>query len=116
MISGKQRTGGAAASTEPLAKYFVVYVVILIIAGLQFLMAYQHPNPRALLFRMLLLAIVEAGLAIVFFMHLGSENKPFVISVAIVTLFVLFAMQYVWTDSFRMERLAPPANTAGAPQ
>ena len=116
MNSAKRHTGCDAASSEPLGKYFIVYAVILIIAGLQFLMAYQHVDARALLFRMLLLAFVEAGLAIVFFMHLGSENKPFVASVAIVTLFVLAAMQYGWTDSFRMERLAPPANSAGAPQ
>ena len=60
-----------------------------------------------MIFRMFAVAVLEAGLAVVFFMHLGSENRAFVTWVAIVTLFVLAAMQYGWTDSYRMERNAP---------
>ncbi|HZD33262.1 MAG TPA: cytochrome C oxidase subunit IV family protein [Candidatus Angelobacter sp.] len=116
MNSAKQHAGGAAASGESLRKYLIVYAVILVIAGLQFLISYQHLAPAAMLARMLPLAFIEALLAVVFFMHLGAENRPFVISVAVVSLFVLAAMQYSWTDSFRMERLAPPAATAGAPR
>ena len=52
----------------------------------------------------------EAGLGVMCFMHLGSENRSFVIFVAVFTLFVLAAMQYGWTDSYRMERGAPNAN------
>jgi heme/copper-type cytochrome/quinol oxidase subunit 4 len=116
MNSGKQNGGDAAAGGESLGKYLVVYAGILIIAGLQFFIAYQHIDPSEMLLRMLPLAFIEALLAVVFFMHVGSENRAFVVSLAIVCLFVLAAMQYGWTDSFRMERLAPPANTAGAPQ
>ncbi|HEY4931364.1 MAG TPA: cytochrome C oxidase subunit IV family protein [Terriglobales bacterium] len=101
---------------DKLGKYLVVYLVILIIAGLQFVVAYQHIDMSAMLFRMLLLAILEAVLAVVFFMHLGGENRTFVIWVALITLFVFAAMQYGWTDSNRMERLAPPPSAAGAPQ
>ena len=43
-----------------------------------------------------------------FFMHLGSEKRGFVIFVAVFTLFVLAAMQYGWTDSFRMMLGAAP--------
>jgi heme/copper-type cytochrome/quinol oxidase subunit 4 len=105
----KQQDDGAAPYAASLGKYVLVYACILILAGLQFVIAYQHADVTATLFRMLAVAIVEAGLAVVFFMHLGSENRTFVTWVALVTLFVLAAMQYSWTDSFRMERDAPPS-------
>ncbi len=112
----KQQSGGAASYAGNLGKYLIVYVCILIIAGLQFVIAYQHLDAGAMILRMLALALIEAGLAVVFFMHLGSENRLFVTWIAIVTLFVLAAMQYSWTDSFRMQRDAPPSYQTGSSQ
>jgi heme/copper-type cytochrome/quinol oxidase subunit 4 len=111
-----QHATADSSNADKLGKYLVVYLVIIIIAGLQFVIAYQHIDVSTMLFRMLLLAILEAVLAVVFFMHLGAENRTFVIWVALITLFVFAAMQYGWTDSNRMERLAPPPNAAGGPQ
>jgi caa(3)-type oxidase subunit IV len=111
----KQQGGGAASYADNLSKYLIVYVCILILAGLQFVMAYRHIDVGTMIFRMFAIALLEAGLAVVFFMHLGSENRVFVTWVAIVTLFVLAAMQYSWTDSYRMERDAPKSVTTGPP-
>lgn len=116
MALAKQQDGGAASYAGNLGKYLLIYVCILILAGLQFVIAYQHVDVTATLVRMFALAIIEAGLAVVFFMHLGSENRTFVTWVAIITLFVLAAMQYSWTDSFRMERDAPPSYQTGPSQ
>jgi cytochrome c oxidase subunit IV len=116
MAQVRQQDNGAAPYAGSLGKYVAVYVSILIIAGLQFLIAYQHVDVTAMIFRMFALALLEAGLAVVFFMHLGSENRVFVTWVTIVTLFVLAAMQYGWTDSYRMERNAPSTRLAGPPQ
>jgi cytochrome c oxidase subunit IV len=102
-----QSNGGAATYTGSFTKFIVVYVCILALAGLQFVIAYQHLDGAHMFARMLMVAILEAGLAIMFFMHMGSENRSFVISVAVITLFVLAAMQYSWTDSFRMEMGVP---------
>jgi heme/copper-type cytochrome/quinol oxidase subunit 4 len=112
----KQEPGGAAAYSDSLTRYLVVYVAILLLAGLQFVIGFEHVDLATLIFRMLAVAALEAGLAVVFFMHLGSENRLFVIAVSVVTLFVLAAMQYSWTDSYRMERDAPPIYQTGAPQ
>ena len=103
----KQQPGGAASYTDKLSKYLIVYVAILILAGLQFVIAYQHVDVGTMIFRMFAIAFLEAGLAVVFFMHLGSENRVFVTWVALVTLFVFAALQYSWTDSYRMERDSP---------
>jgi caa(3)-type oxidase subunit IV len=112
----KQQKGGAASYAGNLGKYLIVYVCILALAGLQFAIAYQHIVAGAMILRMLAVALIEAGLAVVFFMHLGSENRMFVAWIAIITLFVFAALQYSWTDSFRMRRDTPPSYQAGPPQ
>jgi caa(3)-type oxidase subunit IV len=112
----KQQAGGAASYAAGLTKYLCVYGAILVLAALQFVIAYQHVDVGTMIFRMFAIALLEAGLAVVFFMHLGSENRVFVTWVAIITLVVFGALQYSWTDSYRMERNAPQSFTTGPPQ
>jgi cytochrome c oxidase subunit IV len=90
-----------------IGKDVIVYVCLLALAGLQFVIAYQNLDPKQMLWRMLAVAIVEAGLAVMFFMHLASERRGFVVFVLVFTIFVLLAMQYGWTDSTRMVVGAP---------
>ena len=85
----------------------VVYVCLLALAGLQFVIAYQHIDASQMFLRMFVVAIVEAGLAVMFFMHLWAEKRGFVLFVLIFTIFVLLGMQFGWTDSFRMVTGAP---------
>ena len=111
-----QQADGASSYAGSLGKYLVVYCIILCLAGLQFLIGHAHASVPNLIFRMMAIAFLEAGLAIIFFMHMGSENRTFVVWVAVITLFVFAALQYSWTDSFRMERDAPRSSQTGPPQ
>lgn len=97
----------AATYKDSMGKYIVIYICLLIIAALQFVIAYSHVGTAAMFARMLLLAIVEAGLALLFFMHLWAEKRGFLLFVLIFTGFALATMQYGWTDSFRMELGVP---------
>src|SRR3981081_1162460 len=92
-----------------IGKYLVVYVAILILAGLQFVIAYQHIDGAQMFARMLLIALAEAGFALVFFMDRWEEKRGLLLFVAIFTIFVIAAMQYGWPDSFRMLVGAPGA-------
>lgn len=83
-------------------KYIVVYLCILAIAGLQFVIAYSNIDGSQMFTRMLLLACVEAVLAVLFFMHLWVDSRGLLWFVAVFTIFVLLAMQYGWTDSYRL--------------
>ena len=85
-----------------IGKDIVVYLCLLALAGLQFVIAYQNIDASQMLVRMMVVAIVEAGLAVLFFMHLWAEKRGFLLFVAVFTGFVLLTMQYGWTDSFRM--------------
>jgi heme/copper-type cytochrome/quinol oxidase subunit 4 len=96
-----------AKYTDPLGRYLAIYVCILILAAVQFFIAYAHIDTAAMFARMLLVAIAEAGLALLFFMHLWAEKRGFLMFVVVFTGFIMLTMQYGWTDSNRMETGAP---------
>lgn len=99
-----------AQASGGMGKYLAVYVAILILAGLQFVIAYQHIDGSQMFARMFLIALAEAGLGLMFFMHLWEEKLGMLLFVAVFTVFVIAAMQYGWPDSFRMLVGVPGAN------
>jgi len=90
-----------------MSQDLVVYFCILALAAIQFVIAYQNIDGTQMFVRMLIVALVEAGLALLFFMHLWTEQRVFMWCAGIFTVFVLLAMQYGWTDSFRIAGGAP---------
>ena len=85
-----------------LKTYIVVYICLLALAGLQIVLAYTHAQGPQLFMRMLCVAVVQAGLALMFFMHLRSGRRTLILSLGISTIFVLAMMNMIWTDSFRL--------------
>jgi cytochrome c oxidase subunit IV len=93
--------------SDGIGRDLIVYGCLLALAGVQFLIAYQNIDAAQMFWRMFVVACVEAGLAELFFMHLWSEKRAFLLFVVIFTVSVLLGMQYGWTDSFRMVTGAP---------
>ncbi|HET7892116.1 MAG TPA: cytochrome C oxidase subunit IV family protein [Candidatus Sulfotelmatobacter sp.] len=89
-------------SSGGIGRYLLVYLAILVLAGLQFVIAYQHIDGSQMFARMFFIALAEAGLGLMFFMHLWEEKRGLLLFVAVFTIFVIAAMQYGWPDSFRM--------------
>lgn len=79
----------------------IVYVVILALACVQIFVLKGH------LFAMLSVAIVQAILAVTFFMHLGSEKPTLRLALIPGTLFVLVMMNMIWADSYRLSFMKP---------
>jgi heme/copper-type cytochrome/quinol oxidase subunit 4 len=88
------KTGGTG-------KDVAVYVCLLVLAGIQFVIAYQDISASQMFARMLSVALIEGGLALLFFMDL-SANRGLMWFVLIFTVAVILGMQYGWTDSFRL--------------
>jgi cytochrome c oxidase subunit IV len=99
-----------AHNSGGIGKDLVIYICLLALAGVQFLIAYQNIDASQMFTRMLIVACVEASLAALFFMHLWSEKRAFLIFVVVFTVSVLLGMQYGWTDSTRMLVGAPFSN------
>lgn len=94
-------------SSGGITTYIVVYACILAIAALQIVIAYQNIDGAQMFLRMLLLAILQAGLAITFFMHMKSERRNLALFLLPATVFVLAMMNMIWSDSFRLLNMRP---------
>src|SRR5208283_1565193 len=90
-----------AHKSNGIGKDVAIYVCLLVLAGIQFVIAYQDISASQMFVRMLSVAIIEGGLALLFFMHL-SKNRGLMWFVGIFTVAVLIMLQYGWTDSYRL--------------
>lgn len=86
-----------------------VYVCLLVLAAIQFFIAYQKITAAQMFQRMLIVALIEGGAALLFFMHL-NENKGLRWFVLIFIVAVILGMQYGWTDAFRISNGVPWAH------
>jgi heme/copper-type cytochrome/quinol oxidase subunit 4 len=89
-----------------MGRDLIVYGCLVALAAIQFVIAYQDISASQMFVRMLIVACVEAALALLFFMHLW-ENRGLKWFVLIFTVAVILGMQYGWTDSYRILEGAP---------
>ncbi len=83
---------------------YLAYAAILALAVIQIVVA-MTLGPS--LGRMLILAGIQAYLAVMFFMHLRDEKPTLRIALIPATLFVLVMLNMVWADSFRLIHMRP---------
>jgi heme/copper-type cytochrome/quinol oxidase subunit 4 len=84
-------------------KFFVaVWIGLMCIVGVEVIVTYRHLPPRQLIVWLLLLAFLEAGIALWYFMHLKYERAALVWSLVPAFVFVVFLMDHLWPDAFRM--------------
>jgi heme/copper-type cytochrome/quinol oxidase subunit 4 len=90
--------------SESMGGTFIVYGLILAIAVVQVVVA-MTMGPS--LGRMLILAAIQAYLAVMFFMHLRDEKANLRLALIPGTLFVLVMMNMIWADRLRLRVLKP---------
>ena len=95
---------------ESLKTDIIIYIVILVIAALQIVLAYTNGTVGQHVLEFLSLAIVQAGLGILFFMHLFQEKRTLMLALIPATVFVLLMMNVFWSDSFRIVHMKPWPN------
>jgi len=100
----------SSASGNVIAKYLPVYFVLLAIAGIEILLAYQNFSVPALVRVLLLMAIGSAALGLMYFMHLAEEKRSLFLTLIPATIFVLLMMNMIWSDSYRLLRMRPFAH------
>ena len=87
----------------PGMKFFVaVWIGLMCIVGVEVIVTFQHPSPRVLLASLLVLAFVEAAVAVFYFMHLKFERAALAWSALPLFVFVMFMMDQIWPDAFRL--------------
>jgi cytochrome c oxidase subunit IV len=69
--------GNSASGKRGIGRYIPVYVVLLVLSGLQVFLAYARLDRNRLLASMLAVAIFSAALAIMYFMHWRKSAAAF---------------------------------------
>jgi cytochrome c oxidase subunit 4 len=85
-----------------MKRYVVVWVGLLAIVATEVVVTFAHPRTVLLLAVLLLLAIVEAGLGLLWFMHLKYERRSLLWSVIPVLVIVFLLMGHFFPDAFRL--------------
>jgi caa(3)-type oxidase subunit IV len=92
---------GDTTQSGGIGKDIGIYICLLVLASIQFVIAYQDISTSQMFVRMMIVAIIEAGLAVLFFMHLW-DNRGLKWFVLVFAIGAILGMQYGWTDSFRL--------------
>jgi cytochrome c oxidase subunit IV len=88
---------------EPTMKFYAaVWVSLLFIAGTEVFLTYRGFSVHALLAVLLALAFLEAGIALLYFMHLKYDRPVLLWTFVLSIVFVLAMMNQIWPDAYRM--------------
>jgi len=85
-----------------MKRYVVVWVALLAIVAVEVVVTLAHPPTGLLLAGLLLLALIEAGLGLLYFMHLKYERRSFMWSVILAVVIAIVLMDHFWLDAFRL--------------
>jgi heme/copper-type cytochrome/quinol oxidase subunit 4 len=91
-------------------RYVIVWLGLLAIVAVEVAVTLARPPAKLLLAGLLLLALIEAGLGLLYFMHLKYERRSFMWSVILAVVIAVVLMDHFWLDAFRLlhQRLSPP--------
>ena len=106
-MKGQAMAATEAGQGQGMRVYLVVWVGLILIVGVEVLLTYAHLSTRALLASLLGLAIVEAGVALAWFMHLKYERRILFWCLIPGLVFVLLMMNQLWADALRLFTLRP---------
>lgn len=101
--------GGPAAKEPTMRGYTMVWAGLLAIVAAEAALTYSHPATGALVTGLLLLAFLEAGIGLLYFMHLRYERRILFWSIVPVLIFVFLFMDHIWPDALRVLHMGPPA-------
>jgi cytochrome c oxidase subunit IV len=92
-----------ASNRDPQMKFYVlVWISLLSIVGIEVFLTYRGFATHVLLAGLLLLAFIEAGIGLLYFMHLKYDRPILLWSFVLSIVFVLLMMNQIWPDAYRM--------------
>ncbi len=97
--------GVRSAPAPGMGLYVAVWIGLLLIVGVEVWLTYLHLPTEPLLYALLALALVEAGLGLMYFMHLKYERRALFWSLIPALIFVFIMMNQFWSDAHRLRSL-----------
>jgi cytochrome c oxidase subunit IV len=89
--------------------YVGVWLSLIVIVALETALAYNLSGTR-LVASLLVLAIIEAGIALRYFMHLKYEPPALAWTLIPAIVFALLMMNQIWADAYRLATMRFPAS------
>jgi caa(3)-type oxidase subunit IV len=89
--------------------YAAVWLTLVVIAGLEVLVTQARPSTGLLLATLLALAVIEAGIALLYFLHLRYEHRRLFWSLIPALIVVLVLMDHFFPDALRLMHQRLPA-------
>jgi caa(3)-type oxidase subunit IV len=112
----EERVASSMTRRSPgLGAHVIVWSALVLIVVAQVMLTYEHLPTPALVVLLLLLAALEAGLGVMYFMHLKYEHPAFRWSLISAVLFVLLMMNQLWPDAIRTRILRQPVPPPSPP-
>ncbi|OLD58395.1 MAG: hypothetical protein AUF60_09995 [Gemmatimonadetes bacterium 13_1_20CM_69_28] len=103
-------TATPAGRGPTMQTYVLVWVGFILIVGVEVSLTYERLSSGTLLASLLVLALIEAALAVMYFMHLKYERPALFWSLIPYLIFALVMMDHFWPDALRLmhQRLSAP--------
>ena len=106
----------AESSPSPEMKFYVVlWTGLLGIVIVEVLLTYAGLRPLALTISLLALALIEAAVALMYFMHLKYERRILFWSLIPALVFTLVMLDHIWPDAFRVTSMRLPIAASSTP-
>jgi cytochrome c oxidase subunit IV len=106
----------AESNQSPGMRFYVVlWAGLLGIMIVEVLLTYAHLRPLSLTISLVALALIEAGVALMYFMHLKYERRILFWSLIPALVFVLVMFDHFWPDAFRLTSMRLPASSSSTP-
>lgn len=86
--------------------YTWIWIYLLALSGVELILAYEHIfSPGMMMFILMLLSVVKAGMIMNWFMHLGSERLTLILSIIPPLVLVLALLFVFFADASRLFEL-----------
>jgi len=92
---------------EPTRLFLMVWVWLLVLTGIETVLAYQHLALKVMLVVLMTLSIIKASLIISYFMHLLYEKRCLALTLMPALVFVICMMFIIFPDSVRLLEMRP---------
>jgi cytochrome c oxidase subunit 4 len=108
-------TSVASDSSPGMRFYVVLWAGLMGIVIVEVLLTYAQLRPLALTISLVALALIEAGVALMYFMHLKYERRILFWSLIPALVFVLVMFDHFWPDAFRVTSMRLPVTSSSTP-
>ena len=85
-----------------IKSFTVVWIILLILTGIEVLLAYEQVNPVIMLTILVGLSVIKAALIIAYFMHLKFERFSLFLTLFPMLIFCILMMMVFIPDSMRL--------------